>query len=156
MLESTWQYIIIRTFPESIILILAGVILLGKKINKLEILKNGMLLGLLITIIRKLPINFGVHTILAMVTLLVLLYNISDRISFIPPLITTSLIWIALAISEGIYIGLATMVLNIPFDHLASNSTIEGAILTLPSLIILIVIILLFKNIKNKIINKRI
>lgn len=156
MLESTWQYIIIRTFPESIILILAGVILLGKKINKLEILKNGLLLGLLITIIRKLPINFGVHTILAMVTLLVLLYNMSDRASFIPPLITTSLIWIALAISEGIYIGLAINVLKIPFEYLASNSTPEGAILTLPSLIILMVIILLFKSIKNKIINKRI
>ncbi len=155
MLESSLVYILIRTFPESIILILSGIILLGKKINKLEVLRNGFLLGIIITIIRNLPINFGVHTILSMVILLLILYNIYDKLNFIQPLIVTFLIWIALAISEGIYIFIATELLHIPFDTLANNSDIEGALLTLPSLIILLIIILLFKGIKNKLDNKR-
>ena len=66
MLESSLVYTITRTLPESLVLVLSGLILLGIgiDIDKSKVIKKGMLLGFIIGIIRLLPINFGVHSIL--------------------------------------------------------------------------------------------
>ena len=58
MLESSLVYIITRTFPESLILVLSGVVLLGINIDKKKAFKDGIILGLIIGIIRLLPISF--------------------------------------------------------------------------------------------------
>ena len=48
MLESSLVYIITRTFPESIVVVLSGIILLGINIDKEKVLKYGICLGLII------------------------------------------------------------------------------------------------------------
>ena len=73
MLESSLVYIITRTFPESLILVLSGVVLLGINIDKKRIFKDGIILGMIIGIIRLLPITFGVHSILSMISLFIIL-----------------------------------------------------------------------------------
>ena len=44
MLESSLVYIITRTFPESIVVVLSGIILLGINIDKEKVLKYGICL----------------------------------------------------------------------------------------------------------------
>ena len=150
MLQSSMSYILIRTFPESIVLVLSGMILLGIKIDGKKIINSGIILGILITFIRSLPINFGVHTILSMTVLEVILYkNSNDQL--IKSMISTCMIWISLALSEGIYILIATKIMNIPFENLANNKSIEGALATLPSLVILVGIVFIFKIIVKKV-----
>ncbi|CEH35489.1 hypothetical protein [Romboutsia lituseburensis] len=148
MLRLPLSYILIRTFPESLVIILVGMILLGIKIDIKNLIKKGIFLGVVITAIRMLPINFGVHTILAMIVLAFILYKSSSK-QLVKSIIATCCIWISLALSEGIYILIATKILGVPFKHL-TNTQAYGAIITLPSLLILIGIAILIKLVMDK------
>lgn len=78
MLTSSIGYMILRTFPESLVTIFCGMLLMGIKLDNKEILKKGFLLGVIVIAIRSLPINFGVHTILSMIALGIMLYKMSN------------------------------------------------------------------------------
>lgn len=148
MLRLPLSYILIRTFPESLVIILVGMILLGIKIDIKNLIKTGIFLGVVITTIRMLPINFGVHTILAMIALELILYKNFGK-KLVKSIIATCCVWISLALSEGIYIFIATKILGVPFNHL-TNTQAYGAIITLPSLLILIGIAILIKLVMDK------
>nr|WP_294573634.1 hypothetical protein [uncultured Romboutsia sp.] len=147
MLESSLVYIIARTFPESIVAVLSGMILLGINIDKGKVLKYGIYLGFIISIIRLLPINFGVHSILSMIAVWMILFKNSSN-DIIKSIVSTCLVWISLALSEGIYILIATDILNIGVEKLMDNTSLNGAIITLPSLLIMFLIVILIKYIK--------
>ena len=148
MLESSLVYIITRTFPESLILVLSGVVLLGINIDKKRIFKDGIILGMIIGIIRLLPITFGVHSILSMISLCIILLRY-DNNDIVKSMVSTCLVWISLALSECIYILISISFLNIKVERLTDNTTLQGAIITLPSLLIMFLIVLLLKYIKN-------
>lgn len=150
MLESSIVYTLVRTFPESLVLVLSGMMLLGNSINIKQVFKKGILLALTIGFIRLLPINFGVHTMLAMISFGLINFKFSGK-DIIKTMITTCIVWIAVVLSEGIYIFIATLILKIPIDKLI-NKDISGALITLPSLIIMLIIVFMFKVIKNTII----
>ncbi len=147
MLESSLVYMITRTFPESIVVVLSGMILLGINIDKENVLKYGICLGFIISIIRLLPINFGVHSILSMIAVWIILFKNSNN-DVIKPMVSTCLVWISLALSEGIYVLIATSILNIGVEKLMDNTSLIGAIITLPSLLIMFLIVILLKYMK--------
>ena len=148
MLESSLVYIITRTFPESLILVLSGVVLLGINIDRKRVFKDGIILGIIIAIIRLLPITFGVHSILSMISLCIILFKYPNN-DIVESMVSTCLVWISVAISECIYVLIATSLLNIKVENLMDNTTLQGAIITLPSLLIMFLIVLLLKYIKN-------
>ena len=152
MLESSLVYTITRTLPESLVLVLSGLILLGIgiDIDKSKVIKKGMLLGFIIGIITSLPITFGVHSILSMVALGVILFKCSNN-DIIKSMVSTCLVWLSLALSEGIYVLIATNILNIKIEKLMDNSSLQGAIITLPSLVIMFLIVIILKYIKDDI-----
>ena len=117
MLESSLVYIITRTFPESLILVLSGVVLLGINIDKKKAFKDGIILGLIIGIIRLLPISFGVHSILSMIALCIILFKCANN-DIVKSMVSTCLVWISLVLSEGIYVLIATSLLNIKVERL--------------------------------------
>ena len=121
-----------------------------KDIDKSKVIKKGMLLGFIIGIIRLLPINFGVHSILSMVALGVILFKCSNN-DIIKSMVSTCLVWLSLALSEGIYVLIATNILNIKIEKLMDNSSLQGAIITLPSLVIMFLIVIILKYIKDDI-----
>ena len=155
MLESSLVYIFTRTFPESLILVLSGVILLGINIDKKKIFKYGIILGIIIGIIRLLPITFGVHSVLSMIALCIILLKCA-RNDIVKSMVSTCLVWISLELSEGIYILIATSLLNINVERLTDNTTLQGAIITLPSLLIMFLIVLLLRYIKDNILKFKI
>lgn len=155
MLESSLVYIFTRTFPESLILVLSGVILLGINIDKKKIFKYGIILGIIIGIIRLLPITFGVHSVLSMIALCIILLKCACN-DIVKSMVSTCLVWISLALSEGIYILIATSLLNINVERLTDNTTLQGAIITLPSLLIMFLIVLLLRYIKDNILKFKI
>lgn len=150
MLESSLVYIITRTFHESLILVLSGVVLLGINIDKKRIFKDGIILGMIIGIIRLLPITFGVHSILSMISLCIILLRY-DNNDIVKSMVSTCLVWISLALSECIYILISISFLNIKVERLTDNTTLQGAIITLPSLLIMFLIVLLLKYAKDNI-----
>lgn len=148
MLESSIVYILVRTFPESLVLVLSGMILLGNSIDIKNLFKKGILLGMTVVFIRVLPINFGVHTMLAMIPFALIIFESSGK-DIIKTMITTCTVWIALILSEGIYSIIAAVIFKIPTETLM-NKDLQGALITLPSLIIVLIIVFIFKGIENK------
>lgn len=149
MLHSDIPFILTRSFPESILLILGGFILLDLEIEKKKILQVGVLLGISITFIRMLPINMGVHTVFSIMMYAVLtIYLIG--VKMIPAIIVTIQVWLGLMLSEAIYVPIAVGVLGIPYETLVSNTGFAGAVSTLPSLVIFMCIIILIKKFGQK------
>lgn len=150
MLNSSLSYVIIRSFPESIFLILSGYILFNLNINLKNIIRNSLFYLVILTCIRMLPISFGIHTILSMFVIGMIFYKFENQ-QIISTIINVSKIYICLAISEGIYMVVADKILKIPTQILTNNTSINSAILSLPSLLIFILLIIGINLITKKI-----
>lgn len=150
MLNSSLSYVIIRSFPESIFLILSGYILFNLNINLKNIIRNSLFYLVILTCIRMLPISFGIHTILSMFVIGMIFYKFENQ-QIISTIINVSKIYICIAISEGIYMTIADKILKIPTQTLTNNTSINSAILSLPSLLIFILLIIGLNLITKKI-----
>lgn len=149
MLNSSLAYILMRSLPESILFMLAGHILLDLSLDKRKIFYNGLILGAVVSLIRFMPINYGIHTILAMMTGGFMLYK-SCNLPILNSIIATCGNFIALGISEGIYVGIAVGILGVDMNLLMSRE-FKGAIVTMPSLAIFLLVIIFMKFIINRI-----
>lgn len=154
MLESSMVYLLIRSLPENILLILSGFILMDLKLDKIKIIKLGLLFSLIMHFVRNLPITFGVHTIISMILLELFLIKLSGEKSM-KSIIMTLVIYIALILSEGIYIWVVVDLFGIPEELVMNNTNIKGAISSFPSLIIFLLLIFIIKKIYNKIISSK-
>lgn len=149
MLSSSLGYIIIRSFPECICLILSSFILLGIDLNLGEILKKSIVFVIIVFGIRLLPISFGIHTILILFILGIILYKFKNQ-NIISTIFTTAETCMCLAMSEGIYMIIATNIFKIPVDIITDNTKITSAILSLPSLGIFVLLVILLKSIQER------
>lgn len=149
MLSSSLSYIIIRSFPECALLILASYILLGIELNFKEMLKNSVLYLIVLTCIRMLPISFGIHTVLSMFVLGTILYKLKHQ-DIINTILTISKIFVCLAMSEGIYMLIINNIMGVPTELLTDNTKVSSALLTLPSLLIFIILVVILNRITRK------
>lgn len=136
MLNTSLGYILVRSFPECAVMLLAACNFLNFKISRGTLLKKTFILGMMISFIRMLPISFGIHTIIGMGMLLFVLADVSKK-SFIDCITAICKLFLCLAFSEVIYVSLITTIFSIPQSVLVDNYSIASAIYTLPSLIIL-------------------
>lgn len=139
MLHTSLGYILARSFPECAMILIVSKYLLSLDISIKTLLKKTVVLGLAISLIRMLPISFGIHTIIGMGIILFVLVNLSKD-SFINCIMTLCKIFLSLILSELVYIKLLTIVFKVPEEVFLYNYTIKGAIYTLPSLIIFMLI----------------
>lgn len=153
MLSSSLQYIIVRSFPECICLILSTYILLNMKINIYNVIKESIIFVIIVVFIRALPINFGIHTILISFVLGIMLYKLKNQ-NIIKTILTISKVCICLAISEGIYMSIATNILKVPVYLITNNTKFKSAILSLPSLVVFILFVVIFKKMEDRL-NKK-
>lgn len=135
MLHTSLGYILVRSFPECAILLLAGCNFLNLKISLKTLLKKTLILGMMISLVRMLPISFGIHTIIGMAFILFVLADLSKD-SFINSIMALCKLFLCLIFSELIYIKLVTGVFSVPEKIIIDNYTIMGAIYSLPSLVI--------------------
>ena len=142
MLRTSLGYTLVRTFPECAIVFIIGFYFLNLSISKKELLKNSLILGVIQSCIRMLPISFGIHTIIGMAIVLFMLVNMSKD-SFINCIMALCKIFLCLILSESVYVSLLTDVLSIPESLFINNYTIMGAIYSLPSLIIFVILSIL-------------
>lgn len=149
MLNTSIVYIILRTLPESFIAVFSALFLLGIEIDKKILINKSMMLSLFVVAIRHLPINYGIHTMLSMVILGMIIFTLSNR-DVIKTILATGSFFIALGFGEAIYVFIVTKIIKMPIEWLLDRESWIGAISTLPSLLITLVIILLIKNIINK------
>lgn len=139
MLHTSLGYILVRSFPECAVMLLVGCNFLNLKISKKILLKKTFILGLIISLVRMLPISFGIHTIIGMGIILFVLADLSKN-SFIDCIIAICKLFLCLIFSEVIYIKLVTTMFLVPESVLVDNYSIISAIYTLPSLFILAIL----------------
>lgn len=133
-----------RLIPEVLILIFAAYAFSKTKIDKQKYIISAAILGGCVFIIRCLPINYGVHTILNIIvlTLLVTYFNKIDIIGAIKSSIVTTIL---LFILEGINVIILRLMLGDQLDAIVSNTVLK-TLCTLPSLLALLLIIWIYYN----------
>ena len=134
-------------------MLLVGCYFLKINISSKILLKKTIKLGLAVSLIRMLPISFGIHTLIGMGLILLELINLSKD-SFINCIIALCKIFLCLGMSEIIYIKILTEIFKIPEHVFVYNYTLYGAIYTLPSLLIFLILAVMIEYVLQKLKNK--
>ena len=153
MLEQPISALFLRMIPESIVVIYACYIIINKKLDNKKILFSGVLSGIIMYLVRMLPINFGVHTILGLLAYIGILSK-WHKLELFKSIKVSLIVMIILFISDAVTVFVYINILNISGEILF-NKNIIGTLLSMPTLIIFVLIIMVIKLIKNRIISKK-
>lgn len=143
MLSLSFLEIVCRALPESLIILFGMYTFSRTEFNMKNYVNSSIVLVICIYIIRKLPINFGVHTILNILILVVIshILNNIDVISSVKIAIKLSILQF---FSEGLNILFIKNILNKNIVYIFNNSYMK-VMYGLPSLVIFIALISLIR-----------
>lgn len=147
MLQQPIYSLFIRLIPESFLVFYSIHLLTNSKIDFKKLLISAIIGGIGIYIARLLPIHFGVHTILAIILYIVLAVNI-NKIDMNKAIAGTLISTVLCFISDVILVVFYTSILKLP-SEMVSNQTLLAVIASVPSLIILYLILRIFVYIKG-------
>lgn len=132
MLALTAFEFIVRTIPEAFIFIFASYALSNNKLNIKRYIISSILFGICIYVIRRLPINYGVHTILSIIIQTIILASIS-KIDVILGIKASIITTISLFIIELLNLLALNIILKEQLESIMLNP-ISKTIYGLPSL----------------------
>lgn len=141
MLKLSFLEILVRGLPESFMMILATYTFANKKLDKKPYLTSSLIMALVVYIVRLLPINYGIHTILSIFVLIFLTVNI-NKIDLIVCIKSSILVLMLLLLCEGLNLWFIQNILHKNLTVL-STSLVEKFILGIPSTILFSVIVIL-------------
>jgi hypothetical protein len=148
MLEQPISALFLRMIPEGILLFYAIYAIINLKGNTKKIICSGVALGISNYLVRMLPINFGVHTMLALIIYIGIcskFHKIETFKSIKICLTSMALLFISDAILMFIYINGIKVSQEALFDK-----TIQGTLLSLPSLVIFVLMISIVSIYNNR------
>lgn len=150
MLKLSLFEFIIRGIPEQFLFVLAIHAFSKTGINLKKYLISGVLACIMIYIIRVLPIQYGVHSLLGLIMLIVTV-SFVNKIDVIKSIRGGIISFIICFIFEGINISFIQFVLKKDLNSMISNP-ITKTLIGLPSLIIfgIIVILYYYRMLKRK------
>lgn len=141
MIEITIMELILRTIPESFLLILGGCLISRKSIDNKSYFISSILFAISTYLVRMLPIQFGVHTIL--IIMIFILINTSLNKIPIRKAISSSLISIIiLSICESINLFILNY-LKVDMQAIITRPLLK-TLYFMPSLALFALIILIF------------
>lgn len=148
MLRLTPLELVARLIPEVLLFILATYTFSNTKINLKKYVLSSAALGICVFLIRMLPINYGVHTILnlMMLTIITVSINKIDVIRGIRSSIVTSII---LFICEGLNMVMLNVRFGDSVEQVISNPT-SKTIYGIPSLVCFSIIVITYYCYLNK------
>lgn len=138
---------LLRGIPEGFLFIISIYVFSKVSINKKKCIISSLLYSANAYLIRLLPINYGVHTILSLLFLgvLIIYYN---KIDVIKALRSTIIIFLIQFLAEGVNVLLLNAI-NIDINNI-SNDPLTKSILGIPSLLISYLVVIIFYFINNK------
>ncbi len=140
--------LIIRMIPESILMIKGAQLLAGKKGEMMKVIYSGIFLGTAISLIRKLPISFGVHTILFLFLYIFILLRIF-KVEFFKGIGAALVSTLILAFSDTVVTIFYTKVFKLSVEWLYGGS-LSAFVLSDLSLLLFISIILFITKLKKR------
>lgn len=139
---------ILRTIPESFLIIWAIYLFAYKRIDPKRYITSSIFIAITTYLIRMLPINYGIHTIINIVNLILITVSI-NKISIMKAISAVLKIMITLSICEWINIIVLDKVMKIDLQMIFSEP-IKKMVYSTPSLVMFGVIILLFYKFQFK------
>lgn len=138
----------LRTIPEGFLFVFVVYVFSKTAIDKKKYIISSVLFAIIIFMVRLLPINYGVHTILSLILLLMLTtkYNKIDVMKSISSVLILVLIQF---LAEAINILIINLIPNINTDILLEDPVYK-TLLGLPSLITIGLIVYLFYVVGKK------
>ncbi|MBP1888713.1 hypothetical protein J2Z53_000292 [Clostridium moniliforme] len=143
MLAVSFLELIVRGVPESFLFVYSVYILSNTKFNKKLYFLTSTILVVVTFFIRRLPISYGIHTILNII-LLVILTTYIDKINILKSIKAGIITAIIMFICEGINMFFIQCLCGNNIIRIFTNPTLK-TIYGLPSLIIFFVVILIIK-----------
>jgi hypothetical protein len=151
MLKLSAFEFIFRTLPEAFIFIFASYLFANQKINTKKYILSSIMVAISIFLIRMLPINYGVHTILNIITQTLILNSI-NKIDIIPAVKSALVTTICLFIIELLNMVALNIIYGNQLNEILSNPMLK-TIYGLPSLAAFLIIVICyyyFKKGKNE------
>lgn len=140
MLKLTMFEFIIRSIPEVFVFMFAAYAFPRIKIDKKRYVLSSLLLAVIVFIIRLLPINYGVHTILN-ISFMIMIANGISKIEIISAVKAAIITAIVLFASEGVNVLILKILFEDELTKILSNPILK-TIYGLPSLFILASIVI--------------
>lgn len=144
MLKLSAFELLVRTIPEVFVLVFASYAFSKVKVDCKKYLLSSLILGVCVFVIRLLPINYGVHTILNIIVLTVIVIYI-NKIDTIKAIKSSVITPILLFILEGVNVMFLKIIVADKLDAIVTDPTLK-TLYTLPSLLGLILIVCLYYN----------
>lgn len=142
MLKLSLIEFFLRLIPEGFLLALSIYAFSSTPINKKRFIISGVILSINPYLIRMLPINFGVHTILLIMLYIIVAVNI-NRIDVMISIKLSLISIIILSICDFVNLFIVMKVLNISVEKLLDD-ILSKTLLGLPSLGLFFIIVFSF------------
>jgi len=110
-----WTALIFQSIPEEIILVTLGLALVGEYPRMSLVSVTGTLIAVFSFFFRRLPLDFGVHTLVQIIVFIILL-RIITRANFFKGTLAAILGTLALGVIEGISIPIILYITGISFE----------------------------------------
>jgi hypothetical protein len=138
----------LRAVPEGFLFIFAVYIFSKTNIIKKKYIVSSVLFAVIMFIVRLLPINYGVHTILGLM-FLVILTSTYNKVDVIKSMRSALILVLIQFLTEGINILILNLIPNINIYTLVEDPIIK-AIVGLPSLIMATLVVYIFYAVNKK------
>ena len=139
MLKLTLLELFLRGLPEGFLLIFAVYVFSKAVIDKKRYITSSIIYVIAVYLIRLLPIQYGVHTILSIIVIIVLAVNIS-KISIIKSIQACIMAMIFVFVCEGINMIIIKYIFKADIVHILSEPSLK-ILYSIPSLLIFAAIV---------------
>ncbi|MBX4260270.1 hypothetical protein KTC96_03065 [Clostridium estertheticum] len=139
MLRLTLSYVFLRILPEEFLFIFAVYVFSKTIINVEKYMKSSIIYIIAVYLIRLLPIQYGIHTIIAVVVVILLTVNI-NKISIIKSIQASLMTVILLFICEGINVFIIQHIFKADVKYVFSQP-LSKIVYSTPSLVIFALIV---------------
>ena len=137
---------ILRTIPESFLIILAVHLLSYKKVQAKGYINASIFLAISIYLVRMLPINYGIHTIINTVICVLAIISI-NKIDVIKAISSVLKITIIISICEWINVVILDKVMKLD-AQVIFNEPLKRVVYSMPSMMMFGIVIVLFYKYK--------
>lgn len=148
MLTLTAFELIVRTIPEAFIFIFATYVFSNTKLDAKRYIISSVLLGICIYIVRRLPINYGVHTILNIIIQSAIVNGMS-KIPIVKAIKSAMISAVCLFILEAFNILILSIIFKEQLKVIMLDPT-SKLLYGLPSLICFVFIIMIYYYVNKK------
>lgn len=148
MLKLSAFEFIVRSIPEVLIFMFSIYAFSQTRLNRNRYLGSSLLLGICVFLIRMLPINYGVHTILNIIMVTVIACSI-NKIDKLKAIKSSIIMTIVLFMCEGVNVTILSLIYGAELQKLFDNSAIK-TICGLPSLVGFVIIVIIYYSYLKK------